>query len=275
MVVNVLLCWLFVMVARWGVSGAALATVAGQAVSAGMGLWHFFVRPRAVPVAPWLRRPDRLLLREVVLTGLPSFTRNAGASGLIVVTNHLLRDAGGDAALGVFAVVSRLLAALLTPQTGVAQGAQPLVAFAVGRSEWGRARATVAWGLGATVTYGLIVCAACWLWPSAWLSLLSHDDRVQRDGAQALRLLSLAAPCLGVNVLAVAALQAAGRVRPALLLSVGGPLLKVPVLMIGAQRSLTGLWVADAASEALLAGGAAWFLWRLHRQRTTPAAGPD
>nr|WP_255449273.1 MATE family efflux transporter [Deinococcus arboris] len=264
--VNLALCWLFVMVAHWGVSGAALATVAGQAVSAGMGLWYFFLRPRPVRIAPWLWRPHAPLLWEVARTGLPSFAKNASASLLIIVTNHLLRGVGGDTALSVFAVVSRLLSGLLTPQTGLAQGVQPLVGFNVGRQAWDRVTLAVRWALGSTVAYGLLVWAACWCWPSGWINLLSQDERVRREGAEALRLLALAAPFLGVTVLAVTVLQSLGRIREALLLSVGGPLLlKVPVLLVAAQVSLSALWLADAVSEGLMAGVAVWCLHRTRR----------
>ncbi|MCA9956772.1 MAG: hypothetical protein KC434_18710, partial [Anaerolineales bacterium] len=39
---NLVLSWLFVMVLQIGVAGAALATVAGQAISAGMAVYFFF-----------------------------------------------------------------------------------------------------------------------------------------------------------------------------------------------------------------------------------------
>jgi Na+-driven multidrug efflux pump len=41
---NLVLCWLFIMVLRTGVAGAALATVTGQAISAGMSIYFFFFR---------------------------------------------------------------------------------------------------------------------------------------------------------------------------------------------------------------------------------------
>src|SRR5690242_8643375 len=41
---NIILCWLFIMVLKMGTAGAALATVSGQTISAGMSVYFFFFR---------------------------------------------------------------------------------------------------------------------------------------------------------------------------------------------------------------------------------------
>ena len=58
----------------------------------------------------------------------------------------------------------------------------------------------------------------------------------------------------GVAMVTAAAFQSAGRVRDALLLTLGGILLvKLPVLLLASGMfSLTGIWAAEAASELIL-----------------------
>ena len=46
------------------------------------------------------------------MIGLPSFVKSISASLVVIITNNLLKVLGGDSALGVFAIVSRLYAAL-------------------------------------------------------------------------------------------------------------------------------------------------------------------
>ncbi len=48
---------------------------------------------------------------------------------MVIITNNLLKQRGGDSALSVFAIVNRLYSALNTPQTGIVQGMQPLVGY--------------------------------------------------------------------------------------------------------------------------------------------------
>ncbi|MCA9918091.1 MAG: hypothetical protein KC445_09070, partial [Anaerolineales bacterium] len=117
-IANLLLSWLFVMVLQIGVAGAALATVAGQAISAGMAIYFFFFRPnRSYQIKAAYFKPDWPLIGEVLLIGFPSLVKNLSASLLVIVTNNLLKLVGGDTALAVYAIVSRLYASLSLPQT--------------------------------------------------------------------------------------------------------------------------------------------------------------
>jgi Na+-driven multidrug efflux pump len=70
------------------------------------------------------------------------------------------------------------------------------------------------------------------------------------EGQTALRLLALAYPLAGVGVIVAAAFQSVGRARDALLLTIGGILVKLPVLLVASSLfSLNGIWAAGAVSE--------------------------
>jgi len=263
---NVALCWLFVMVLRLGVAGAALATVAGQSVSAGMSVYFFFFRkqrPYRIR-ASYLRRPDLSIIGEVLVVGLPSLLKSLSASLLVIVTNNLLRASGGERALAVFAIVSRLYAALGMPQTGIVQGMQPIVGYNFGRGRRDRVGKTMRLSLLATLAYGLVACGLCLLAPTALIAALSKEGAVVAEGRTALRLLSLAYPVSGVWILSAAYFQSTGEAREALALTLGGILLvKLPVLFLAsALFAVKGIWASEAASELLLASVSLVMLWR-------------
>jgi Na+-driven multidrug efflux pump len=176
--------------------------------------------------------------------------RNLGASAVVILTNNLLRVTGGDAALSVFAIVNRLSSALITPQTGVAQGMQPLVGYNFGQHHAQRVRETIRLSLGSAVVYGAVLCGLCLLIPAVLIGLLSRDSAIIDEGQTALRLLALAYPLAGVGVVVAAAFQSVGRARDALLLTIGGILVKLPVLLVASSLfSLNGIWAAGAVSE--------------------------
>src|SRR5512138_3532910 len=78
---NLLLCWLFIMVLHMGVSGAALATVMGQSISAGMSVYFFFFRKnRSYHIKAAYFKPDWSIIGEVLMIGLPSFLKSISAS---------------------------------------------------------------------------------------------------------------------------------------------------------------------------------------------------
>lgn len=252
---NLVLCWLFIMVLRIGVAGAALATVVAQAISAGMGVYFFFFRKnRSYRIRRAYFRPDWRLIGEVLMIGFPSLIKNLSASLVVIITNNLLKQIGGDSALGVFAIANRLYSALNLPQTGIVQGMQPLVGYNFGQRQFERVRRTVRLSLGATVVYGALACVFCQLMPAVLIGVLSKESAIIAEGSAALRLLALACPLIGVSMVTAVSFQAVGRAKEALLLTLGGIILiKLPVLLLGARLfALTGIWAAEAGSELLV-----------------------
>src|SRR3989440_3998830 len=247
--------WLFIIVLHMGVSGAALATVLGQAISAGMSIYFFFFRKnRSYKIKAPSFKPDWSTMAEVLIIGFPSFVKGISASMVVIVTNNLLRLIGGDSALGVFAIVNRLYSGLNTPQTGILQGMQPILGYNFGQKRFGRVRKTIIYSLGTAAVYGLIVCSLCLLIPATLIALLSKEPVIIAEGQAALRLLSLACPLGGISVMVAAYFQAVGRAKEALLITLGGIILvKLPVLLLASSLfSLTGIWAAEAASEFIL-----------------------
>jgi putative MATE family efflux protein len=253
--VNIILCWLFIIILHMGVSGAALATVIGQAVSAGMSVYFFFLRKqRSYHIKASYFKPDWPIITEVLMIGLPSLMKNLSVSLIAIVTNNLLKLSGGDSALSVFAIVSRLYSGLITPQAGIVQGMQPLVGYNFGQKKYARVRESIRLSLSAAVVYGSLVCGICLLLPAALIALLSKESTIIAEGQFALRLLALAYPLTGVAMVTAASFQSVGRVKEALLLTFGGIILvKLPVLLLAARLfSLTGIWASEAISELIL-----------------------
>ncbi len=254
-VVNTVLAWLFIIVLRMGVGGAAWATVIGQAVSAGMSVYFFFFRTnRSYRIKAAYFKPDTSIIGEVLMIGLPSFLKSISASLVVVVTNNLLKVMGGDSALGVFAIVNRLYASLSMPQTGIVQGMQPLVGYNFGQKRFERVRKALALSLGATVVYGLLVGGFCLSMPATLIAVLSKESVIIAEGQIALRFLALSYPLSGVAILAAAYFQSVGRAKDALWLTLGGILLvKLPVLLLASRFfALNGIWASEAVSELIL-----------------------
>jgi len=89
---NIVLCWLFIMVLKLGAAGAALATVSGQAISAGMSVYFFFFRKnRSYRIKAAYFKPDWSLIGEVLMIGFPSLIKNFSVSLVVIVTNNLLK----------------------------------------------------------------------------------------------------------------------------------------------------------------------------------------
>jgi putative MATE family efflux protein len=252
---NIFLCWLFILVLHMGVAGAALATVAGQAISAGMSIYFFFFRKnRSYDIQAAYFKPDWPTMGEVILIGFPSLIKSLSASLVVIITNNLLKNIGGDSALSVYAIVNRLYSSLNTPQTGIVQGMQPIVGYNYGQKKFDRVRKTVTYSIGSSAVYGLLVFSLSLLIPAAMLGLLSKEARIISEGQTALRLMTFAFPLSGISILVAAYFQSVGRAKEAFMITLGGILLiKLPVLLLASHLfALTGIWVSEAVSEFIL-----------------------
>jgi Na+-driven multidrug efflux pump len=228
-----------------------------------MSIYFFFVRKnRSYQIQAAYFKPDRSIISEVLMIGLPSFLKSLSASLVVIVTNNLLKLLGGDSALGIFAIISRLYAALNMPQTGITQGMQPIVGYNFGQQRFKRVRQTIRLAMWAAIIYGLLVCGLSWLFPASLISLLSKESTIINEGQNALRLLALSYPVGGISIMVAAYFQSVGKAREALMITLGGIILvKLPVLLLASRLfALNGIWAAEAISELILCVAALFML---------------
>ncbi len=254
-VTQILLDPLFIFGFGWGVRGAALGTVGGQMVSSAMGTWFFLgQRRRPYRIRPRDLVPHRAALAEIVQVGAPSFLSGFGRTLLTTVINNLLAGFGGVAALGAFAIASRIATFALMPQLGITQALQPIVGFNVGAGNGGRAARAVRLSVWASLGYGALTLGLVAGWAGAIARAFTDDPTVVAEATRALRLIALSYPVAGLVALVAAAYQSVGRALPSLWLSVGTLAgIKVPAVLLLAGFGLAGIWASFPVGELLSA----------------------
>ncbi|WP_432102847.1 MATE family efflux transporter [Streptomyces sp. bgisy091] len=255
----------------WGVRGAAVGTVAGQGVSMAMSLWFFFFqRDRPYRITLSDMRPHGPTLRALVAVGAPSFLTGLGATLVAFVANNRLAALGDPAALAAYATAVRVTTFVLMPQTGIAQGLQPLVGYNAGRGLTERAERARVLALRATVLHGSAVCLLMFAMAGPLAAAFASDPGTRDTTAAVLCFMALGYPFTGVPVLLSTYFQALGRSRPSFVISVGSVLLvQVPLLLVLSAFGTPWLWTSFPAAALLSATGAVLVL---HRSRTPERA---
>lgn len=238
-----------------GVRGAALGTVGGQVVSTAMSLWYFFVqRHRPYRIALAHLRPHGPTLRRLVSLGAPSILAGIGLTVTTALANNLLVILGGPLALSAFALCTRIGTFVGMPQTGIAQGLQPVVGYNTGRGFTGRVERATTLTLRATVIYGTAVCVALLAVADPLTGLFTGDPAVHAQATDAIRVLAVGYPFAGMAPLVSARLQAAGAPRYSYWLSAGTvPGVRAPLLLALSRLGTAGLWVSFPAAEFVTA----------------------
>jgi putative MATE family efflux protein len=173
-VVNAVLTVVLVFPVGMGIAGAAWATVAAEALTAGALL--LLLRRTGLPLAGH-GRPDRVQLRALVVVSRDLFLRTGGLlMGLLAITAAAGRTgavtaAGHQVLYQTFLLVSFLM-------DGFAIAAQAIVGTALGAGRIDEARAygrdLVTWGIGGGVVLALLLIAGGDVLPR----LLTDDPQV-------------------------------------------------------------------------------------------------
>ncbi|MET7338807.1 MATE family efflux transporter [Nonomuraea sp. NPDC005650] len=269
--VQIVLDPLLIFVCGLGVAGAALGTVGGQAVSAGMAIWFFFLqRGRPYRIRPVDLRPHPATIGAVLAVGAPSFLAGFGTTLLAALINTTLA-ATGAVALAAYAVCARLQTFVFTPQIGITQGIQPIVGYNAGRGLTGRVNRTLTLAMRATVIYGTITAALIALLAQPLVGLFISDPQTTAVTVDALRIIAIGFVFAGIPPLISAYFQALGSATPSYLISIGTLLIiKAPLVLALGTRGPTGIWISLPIGEALSVVAATGLLWKFGRPKTQP-----
>ena len=254
-VANVLLDPLFIFVFRWGMAGAAWATVISQGLSFAWCL-AYFLSPRA---NTRLRRRHlpldfRLVVWPMLGIGFAPFAMNLANSLLNVILNLGLRRYGGDAAIAVMGILSAYMSMIFMPVFGIVQGAQPLIGYNYGARKFARVRRLFWTTASATTAVMAVGWAVSQLFPAQIMRLFAPagSDLIPL-GAYALRVFSLAFPVIGFPIVGGHMFQAIGKPVPAALLALSRQIiLFIPFLVVFPKFwGLPGIFAAAPASDVL------------------------
>ncbi len=251
---------------RMEVAGAALATVIGQFVGAGLGLFLNLKKNPEVQLRARDVRPHRATVAEIYAVGIPSIIMQSIGSVMTFGMNKILISFT-EAATAVFGAYFKLQSFIFMPCFGLNNAMVPIVSYNYGARRYDRVRRTVR--LTAITAIG-IMCVGCALFeliPGTLLGLFSPTDEMLAIGKTALRIIGAHFPLAGFSIIAGSACQALGKPVYALVNSVCRQI--VVLLPAAYLLSLTGrlelVWLAFPIAELVSVTLNAIFLKRTYR----------
>ena len=242
-----------------GISGAALATGIGQALT----LLVYLAAYRLIPIPVRLRRdclrPDATLDRKLYGVGVPAILNLALPSLLISVLNGLL-SVYSQSYVVILGIYYKLQTFLYLPASGIVQGMRPLIGYNYGAGERGRVRqlynATLC-ASGIIMAFGTVVCL---LWAEPLMALFTDQPATIQAGGAALRIICAGFVISSVSVTSSGALEGLGKGAQSLVIS----LCRYVAVILPAAFLLChalgpdGVWHAFWITEAVTAGAAFW-----------------
>ena len=224
-VLNIILAPLFIFSFKWGIRGAAAATVIAQVVALVIVLKYFSDKNRLLHFEKGIFRLDVRIAKDSLAIGVAPFLINSAACIVTIFINQQHKRYGGDLAIGAYGIVNRISFIFIMIVLGLNQGMQPIAGYNYGARNYTKVK-EVFWK---TVKYATVVTCFGFLlseiFPRAAVSVFTHDSEMIELGTKGLRLLVLAFPFVGFQMVSSNFFQCLGMVNKAILLSLSRQLL--------------------------------------------------
>lgn len=171
---------------RMDVAGAAIATVAAQAVSVLLSL--LIIRKRALPFSFSKKdiRFDRRLIGKIVKLGSPIALQDLLVSISFLVILAIVNALGLTASAGI-GVAEKLCAFIMLVPSAYMQSMSAFVAQNIGANEPGRAKKALLYGILSSLAAGVLIAYVSFFHGSALASVFARDADVVFSAADYLR----------------------------------------------------------------------------------------
>ncbi len=141
-VANLILDPLLIFVCHWGMMGAAVATVLGQALTAVMSAWYL-LHMKLIPLKKESFRPKWKVMGKCIRLGMCSFLAQISLVAAMAATNTMLRVCGEQDAvfsqpefsaipMAVFGIVMKVFQIVISCAIGLAAGCIPVAGYNMG-----------------------------------------------------------------------------------------------------------------------------------------------
>ena len=144
-IINIILDPLFIFAFKWGMTGAALATIIGQAVTFIMTL-VYFTRTKTFKLTKESFIPKISSVKEVISLGLSTFITQFAIVIVAILSNiqlakyGALTKYGADIPIAIIGIQSKVFTVVINLVVGVVLGCQPIISFNMGARKYDRVK---------------------------------------------------------------------------------------------------------------------------------------
>ncbi len=242
---------------KFGVAGAAYATVIGQVCAASLGLIMNLKFNREINFSfERILHPQARIVKQIYLVGVPSILMMSIGSVMTYLMNRIL-IAFSTTATAVFGVYFKLQSFFFMPVFGLNNGLIPVLAYNYGARS--RSRIDEALKFSLMVAFGIMCLGTVImnLFPAQLLGFFNASGDMLAIGVPALHIISVHFPIAAVCIVLGSIFQAFSQSIYSLIISIGRQLvILIPAAWLLAQTgNVNNVWwcfmIAETASLVL------------------------
>lgn len=269
-VINIVLDPIFIFVFDMGVSGAALATVLSQAVSAVWILKFLTGKKTILKLKVSNMKLESGIILPCLALGVSTFVMVSTESLLSISFTSSLSRYGGDLAVGAMTVLSSINQLVSMPLSGICQGGQPLISFNYGAKKYDRVKEAFFCQFFICVGYTVLFWLALMALPHVFAGIFTSDGALVEYTTWALRIFLAGAFSVGFQISCQQAFVALGQAKTSLLMACLRKLvLLIPLIFILPlffQDKVLAVFLAEPVSDITAAAVTTFTFFRFFRK---------
>lgn len=252
-VLNCILDPIFIFVFDMGIAGAAWATVLSQMVALIWLLRIFSNKEELIHFQRGIFRLQKKIVMDSLAIGLAPFLMNSVSCFVVIFINRQLLKYGGDLSVGAYGIVNRYVFLFMMIVMGFTQGMQPIAGYNYGARQYDRVKEV----LMRTIKWAMLIMTTSFvvgqLIPRTVVSAFTSDPDLIEKAAHGVRIIVLAFPVIGINLVTSNFFQSIGKPKRSIFLSLSRqlifltPLLYVLPIFMGEK----GVWWSFAISDII------------------------
>ncbi len=267
-VLNVIFAPIFIYGLKWGIAGAALATILSQILGLAWQMRIFTDRREMLHLKRGTFALKRDIVGNIIAIGMSPFSMNVCACIVVIFINTGLQKYGGDMAVGAYGIANKVAFIFVMINMGVNQGMQPIAGYNYGAMKTDRLMKVLKY----TIIAGTVVTTSGFLLaelaPEFCARLFTTDETLIALSIDGIRISMLVFPIVGYQMVAGNFFQSIGKAKVSMFMSLSRqlifllPLLLVLPLFMGVD----GIWWAMPISDCIAAVVALVIMMRYMRK---------
>jgi len=269
---NIVLVITFVWWFRWGIRGAALATVTSQTLALCWQMRLFSDKNELLHLKRGIYQLKADLVRNIISIGISPFLMNVTSCVIVIFMNNQFVRYGGDMAVGAYSIANSVVMVFFMFVMGMNQGMQPIVGYNYGAEKYDRMLRCLWLTIAAATTILLVGWTVSMLFPREIARIFTTDDTLLDLAARGIKLDMLVFFVVGSQAVITNFFQCIGKVKVSIFLSLSRQLfMLLPMAYVFPLFwQLDGVWYAmpasDFASFAMTIPLLLWYLKKIKQQ---------
>lgn len=185
-IINIILDPIFIYVFRFGVAGAAIATVCSLIVTMIFYLYYILGKKGGLRFSIHYFTFDKKIYGEIFKVGIPTLVYQLLTSAAMGLTNSIASNYG-DSAVAAMGAVTRIMAIGMYIVFGYTKGFQPFAGYNYGAKQYDRLDESVKFSLKWSTIFCLCTSVLICIFAPSIISIFGNDTNMISIGSKALR----------------------------------------------------------------------------------------